>query len=50
MEQIIIGVMGGKKSSIPKPVKPPPPGWFEEAEAKQRAREERARRWIEAHT
>ena len=49
LEQIIIGVMGGKKSSVPKPVKPPPPGWFEEAEAKRQAREGRARRWIEAH-
>lgn len=50
LEGIIVTSMGGKKNDVPKPVKPPEPGWFEKAEADRIRREEKARRWIEAHS
>lgn len=50
LEGIIITALGGKKKDVPKPVSPPEVGWFEKAEASRENREERARRWIEAHS
>ena len=49
-EGIIIKSQGGKKGDVPKPVAPPEPGWFERAEAEAQRREERARRWVAAHS
>ena len=42
--------LGGKKGDVPKPVAPPEPGWFERAEAEAQRREDRARRWVAAHS
>ena len=50
LEGIIITALGGKKKDVPKPVSPPEEGWFEKAEASRASREERARRWVEAHS
>ena len=50
LEGIIITALGGKKKDVPKPAGPPEPGWYEKAEAEREKREERGRRWVEAHS
>jgi hypothetical protein len=50
LEGILITAFGGKKKDVPKPASPPEPGWFEKAEVSRVRREERARRWVEAHS
>ena len=50
LEGILITSLGGKKGDVPKPVAPPEPGWFERAEAEAQRREDRARRWVAAHS
>lgn len=49
IEGIIVTALGGKKGDVPPPAKPPEEGWFEQAQAEQIRREDRARRWISAH-
>ena len=50
LEGVIITAFGGKKKDVPKPARPPEEGWFEKAQADQARQEERARRWVEAHS
>lgn len=50
LEGILITALGGKKKDVPKPASPPEPGWYEKAQTAQERREERARRWVEAHS
>lgn len=50
LEAILITALGGKKKDVPKPASPPEPGWYEKAQATQAKREERAQRWVEAHS
>ena len=50
LEGILITALGGKKKDVPKPASPPEPGWYEKAQTARTRREEKARRWIEAHS